>query len=87
MPVCWIQGYLYLLCGWYKVSINKDNAGALVLAQIIPSQFTPCSKYFAIKNVWFREDIQKQGVMLLKVTTVEQLEDIFTKGLPRATLE
>ena len=41
------------------VSIHKDNAGALVLAETIPPQFTPRSKYYAIKTVWFREEIQK----------------------------
>ena len=69
-----------------KVSIHEDNAGALVLAQTIPPQFTPRSKYYAIKTVWFREEIQKRGVKLLKISTIEQLGDIFTKGLPRATL-
>ncbi|KAL7481690.1 hypothetical protein ACHAW6_011130 [Cyclotella cf. meneghiniana] len=35
------------------VSIHKDNAGALVLAETIPPQCTPMSKYYAIKMVWF----------------------------------
>jgi len=70
-----------------KVSIHEDNTGALVLAQTIPPQFTPRSKYYAIKTVWFCEEIQKRGIKLLKVASVEPLGDIFTKGLPRATLE
>jgi hypothetical protein len=69
------------------VSIHEDNAGALVLAETIPPQFTPRSKYYAIKTVWFREEIQKRGIKLLKIETVEQLGDIFTKGLARATFE
>ena len=69
-----------------KVSIHEDNAGALVLAQTITPQFTPRSKYYAIKTVWFREEIQKRGIKLLKVA-LKQLGYIFTKGLPRATLE
>ena len=44
------------------VSIHKDNAGALVLAETIPPQFTPRSKYYAIKTAWFREEIQRRGV-------------------------
>ena len=64
-----------------KVSIHEDNAGALVLAQTIPPQFTPRSKYYAIKTVWFREEIQKRKIKLLKIDTVQQLGDIFTKGL------
>ena len=69
------------------VSIHEDNAGALVLAETIPPQFTPRSKYYAIKTVWFREEINKRGIKLLKIDTTEQLGDIFTKGLPRATFE
>jgi len=70
-----------------KVSIHEDNTDVLVLAQTIPPQFTPRSKYYAVKTVWFHEEIQKRGVKLLKVATIEQLGDIFAKGLPRATLE
>ena len=69
------------------VSVHEDNAGALILAETIPPQFTPRSKYYAIKTVWFREEIVKRGIKLLKIDTQEQLGDIFTKGLPRATFE
>jgi hypothetical protein len=33
------------------VSVHEDNAGALVWAETIPPQFTPRSKYYAIKTV------------------------------------
>ena len=69
------------------VSVHEDNAGALVLAETLPPQFTPRSKYYAIKTVWFREEIMKRGVKLFKIDTVDQLGDILTKGLPRATFE
>jgi hypothetical protein len=55
--------------------------GALVLAKTLPPQFTPKSKYYAIKTIWFFEEIFKRGTQLLKINTVEQLGDIFTKGL------
>ena len=48
------------------VSLHEDNTGALVLAETIPPQFTPRSKYYAIKMVWFREEIKRCGVKLLK---------------------
>ncbi len=32
------------------ISIHKDNAGALILAETIPPQFTLKSKYYAIKT-------------------------------------
>ncbi|KAL7483242.1 hypothetical protein ACHAW6_008895 [Cyclotella cf. meneghiniana] len=61
------------------VWIHKDNAGALVLAETIPPQFTPRSKYCAIKMVWFREKIKRHGVKLLKNKTLGQLGDILPK--------
>ena len=69
------------------VSIHEDNAGALILVETIPPKFTPRSKYYCIKTVWFCEEIQKCGIKLLKIETVEQLGDMFTKGLPWATFE
>ena len=30
-----------------NVSIHEDNAGALILAKILPPQFTPCCKYLS----------------------------------------
>ncbi len=69
------------------VSIHEDDAGALILAETIPHEFTPSSKYYAIKTVWFQEEIQKRAIKLLKIDTVEQLGDISTKGLPCVTFE
>eukprot|EP00804_Cyclotella_cryptica_P024019 CCRYP_020058-RA/>CCRYP_020058-RA protein AED:0.35 eAED:0.35 QI:0/-1/0/1/-1/0/1/0/65 len=63
-----------------KVSIHEDNAGALVLAETLPPQFTPRNKHCAIKMIWFREQIDLRGIKLLKFDTVEQLGDMFTKG-------
>ena len=69
------------------ITIHEDNAGALVLAETIPPQFTPRSKYYAIKTIWFREEIQKRGIKLVKINSVEQLGDILTKGLARPAFE
>ena len=70
-----------------NVSIHEDNSGALVLAKTLPPQFTPRSKYYAIKTIWFREEIFKRDMQLLKIDTAEQLGDIFTKGLTRFVFE
>ena len=70
-----------------NVSIHGDNAGVLILAQNLPPQFTPQSKYYASKTIWFREDINKRGIKLLMIYTVDQLGDIFTKGLLKETFE
>ena len=70
-----------------NVSIHEDNSGALVLGKTLPPQFTPRSKYYAIKTIWFREEIFKRGIQLQKIDTIEQLGDIFTKGLTRVVFE
>jgi hypothetical protein len=72
---------------WMHVSIHEDNAGALVLAETLPPQFTPRSKHYAIKTIWFREQIQARGIKLCKIETTEQLGDLFTKGLPKPAFE
>jgi len=53
-----------------NVSIHEDNSGALVLAETLPPQFTPQSKYYAIKTIWFCEEIFKRDVQLHKINTV-----------------
>ena len=70
-----------------NVSIHKDNSGGLILEKTLPPQFTSCSKYYASRTIWFHEDTNKRIIKLLKIDTVEQMGDIFTKGLPRATFE
>ena len=70
-----------------NVSIHEDNAGALILAETLPPQYTPRSKHYEIKTVWFREAIVKRGIKLLKIATTKQLGNIFTKSLPKATFE
>ena len=64
------------------VCIHEDNAGALFLAGTLPPQYTPRSKHYHIKTIWFRELIHKLEIKLLKIETVEQLGDIFTGNLP-----
>ena len=72
-----------------RVSVHEENSGALVLAETLPPQFTPRSKYYATKTIWFCdcEEIHKWGIKLLKIDTTEQLRDIFTKGLSQPTFE
>eukprot|EP00984_Skeletonema_dohrnii_P014730 scaffold6241_cov78-Skeletonema_dohrnii-CCMP3373.AAC.4 len=70
-----------------NVSIHEDNAGALLLAQTLPPQFTPRSKWYHIETIWFREEIVKRGILLKKICTTEQLGDIFTKGLSKVVFQ
>ena len=70
-----------------NVSVCEDNAGEFILDKTLSPQFTPRSKYYASKTIWFREEINTRGIKLFKIDTVEKLGGIFTKGLPRATFE
>jgi len=54
-----------------NVSIHQDNAGALALAEALPPQFTHRRKHYAIKTIWFCEQIVLRGIKLLKIDTVE----------------
>ena len=65
--------------------IHEDNAGTLFLTKALPSQVTPWSKYYASKIIWFREEIEKRGIKLLNIDTVQQLGGVIAKGFPRAT--
>ena len=58
-----------------NVSIHENNVGALILVKTFPPQFTPRRKYYASKTIWFREEINKREIKLLKIETVEQLGD------------
>ena len=70
-----------------RVSVHDDDLVALVFAETLPPQFTPRSKYYATKTIWFREEIDKRGIEILKIETSKQLGDMFTKGLAQPTCE
>ena len=61
-----------------NVSIHEDNAGAFVLAMTLPPQFSPRSKHYTIKMIWFHEQISQRKIKLLKIETVEKLGGLFT---------
>jgi hypothetical protein len=68
-----------------KTVVHEDNSGALSLAKLEPGRNTPTSKFFNVKYHWFREQIKPNNIEMRKVSSEEQLGDIFTKGL-RTTL-
>jgi hypothetical protein len=63
------------------VRIHEDNAGALVLGKLEPRRMTPRSKHYAVKYHWFREHLSPHNIELVKITSQNQLGDVFTKGL------
>ena len=62
-------------------------SGALILTQTLPPQYTPQIKYFPNKMIWAREQKVNHRIKLLKIDTMGQLRNIFTKGLTRFTFE
>ena len=65
------------------IKIHEDNAGALTLGKLEPRRMTPRSKHYAIKYHWFREQIGPRQIELVKISSEDQLGDLFTKGLDR----
>jgi hypothetical protein len=62
------------------IKINKDNVGALALGKLEPHHMTPRSKHYANKYHWFHEHIGPRNIELVKISSQDQLGDIFTKG-------
>ena len=69
------------------VSIHVNNAVALILTETLVPMYTPQSKHYAIKTIWFCEELVKRRIKLVKIDTVEQLGDMFTKALPNVIFE
>ena len=66
-----------------NVSMHKDNAGALMLAEILPPQFTPCINHYANKTIWFRGEIFKRGINLVKIDDLHKLGFFLRKNFLR----
>ena len=69
------------------ITIHKVNSGALILATTPPPQFTPCSKHYAIKTLWFCKKIIEYKIKVNPIKKPFQLGEIFTKMPPQVTLE
>ena len=69
------------------LSIHEDNAGELILAEILPPQYTPRTNHDAFKTHSFYEKIVEKDIKSMKIDTVEKVGDIFTKALPRVAFE
>ena len=70
-----------------KITLHEDNSGALILATTIPPEFTPRSKFYALKTIWFREQIALLKIEVVKIDTKYQWGDICTKMPPAVTFE
>jgi hypothetical protein len=69
------------------IKIHEDKIGTLILGQLEPRRMTPCSKHFAVKYNWFQKHLVPCKIQLVKIATKDQLGDIFTKGIDKATFK
>ena len=70
----------------FRVTIWEDNNGCLTLASLDPGQNTPRSKFYDSKVHWFRSHLSDL-ITVKKVSTEDQLADLFTKPLTREVFE
>jgi hypothetical protein len=42
---------------------------------------TPCSEHYAIKYHWFHKHIGPRNIHLVKISSEDQIGNLFTKGL------
>ena len=66
-------------------SVFEDNNGALELAR--EPKYRPRTKHIAIKYHHFREHVKNKTIKVLAIDTKEQIADIFTKPLEKASFE
>ncbi len=69
------------------IKIHKDNGSTPILGQPEPKQMTPHSKHHAVKYYCFCKHLVTQKIQLVKITTTDQLGDLFTKGLEKVVFE
>ena len=69
------------------IKIHEDNVGALTLGKLEPRWMIPCSKLYAVKYHWFREHIGPRHIQLVKISSHDQLGDLFTKGLSKVIFQ
>ena len=62
-----------------RITLHEDNSGALILTKTIPPEFTPRSKFYALKTIRFREQIMELRIIVIKVDTKLKWGDICMK--------
>ena len=82
-------------CVWEAVSLKKDNLISINTTvwednqgcKIFATRMTPGSKHYAIKYHWFCTQLESNNIVIKIIDSVEQLADMFTKGLRRVLFE
>ena len=63
-----------------RSTVFEENNGALQLAKA--PKISPRTKHIAVKYHFFKDKIgEEKGIVIEKVDSVDQLADLFTKGL------
>ena len=75
------KGYLPVSRVTMNVSIHEANSRALALAETLTSQFTQRSKHYAIKMIWFCEQIVLES-SCSRLTMQSKWEIFLPKGCP-----
>ena len=70
-----------------RITLHEDNTGAPIMTKTILPQFTPRSKFYALKTIWQREQIIKHKVLVVHSPTHLMWADIATKIPPKVTCE
>ena len=68
----------------FRTTVWEDNVGALTLANLDPGQNTARSKHYESKVHWFRSFLDST-LTVEKISTTDQLADMFTKPLTKDT--
>jgi len=93
LPLQTLLEYLAKTIGYDKdvianlnVTVHEDNAACLKLANLPPGQFTPRTKFYAVKVHWFRSKLTDKR-RVVKIETKHQRADILTKALSTDAFE
>ena len=65
------------------IKICEDKVRALTLGKLEPRRMTPRSKHYALKYNWFCKQTGPRKINLVKISSADQLGNLFTKGLSR----
>ena len=49
------------------ITIHEDSLGGLIFTTMPPPQFTPRSKHYAIKNIWFSKTIIEKKIKVAPI--------------------
>ena len=61
------------------VSMQNENTGELMLAEKITPKFTPRSKHYETKTIWFHEENLKKRIKLVNIDTLHQLGQFYER--------